>query len=54
MAKGLRVLMMGGQRVGKSSALAAMMDAFLKAPISYLLEQSPAKRIKENSLFIGI
>ena len=30
--------MMGGQRVGKSSALAAMMDAFLKAPISYLLE----------------
>ena len=26
---GLKVLMMGGQRVGKSSALAAIMDAFL-------------------------
>ena len=25
----LKVLMMGGQRVGKSSALAAIMDAFL-------------------------
>lgn len=26
---GLKVLMMGGQRVGKSSALAAIMNAFL-------------------------
>ena len=29
MAVGLKVLMMGGQRVGKSSALAAIMDAFI-------------------------
>ncbi len=29
MAEGLKVLMMGGQRVGKSSALAAVMDAFI-------------------------
>ena len=29
MADGLKVLMMGGQRVGKSSALAAIMDAFI-------------------------
>ena len=29
MAQGLKVLMMGGQRVGKSSALAAIMDAFI-------------------------
>lgn len=28
-AEGLKVLMMGGQRVGKSSALAAIMDAFI-------------------------
>lgn len=29
MAEGIKVLMMGGQRVGKSSALAAIMDAFI-------------------------
>ena len=29
MAEGLKVLMMGGKRVGKSSALAAVMDAFI-------------------------
>lgn len=29
MAQGLKVLMMGGQRVGKSSALTAIMDAFI-------------------------
>ncbi len=29
MAEGLKVLMMGGQRVGKSSALAAVMDSFV-------------------------
>ncbi len=29
---------MGGQRVGKSSALAAVMDAFMKAPIDSLLQ----------------
>ncbi|MCM1141536.1 MAG: hypothetical protein NC453_23440, partial [Muribaculum sp.] len=29
MADGLKVLMMGGQRVGKSSALAAVMDSFV-------------------------
>lgn len=29
MAEGLKVLMMGGQRVGKSSALAAIMEAFI-------------------------
>lgn len=34
----LKVLMMGGQRVGKSSALAAVMDAFMKAPINKLLQ----------------
>ena len=29
MAEGIKVLMMGGQRVGKSSALAAIMDSFV-------------------------
>lgn len=29
MAEGIKVLMMGGQRVGKSSALAAIMDSFI-------------------------
>lgn len=29
MAEGIKILMMGGQRVGKSSALAAVMDAFV-------------------------
>jgi hypothetical protein len=29
MAKGIKVLMMGGKRVGKSSALAAVMDSFV-------------------------
>ena len=37
MKQGLKVLMMGGQRVGKSSALAAIIDAFTKAPINTLL-----------------
>lgn len=32
MAEGLKVLMMGGQRVGKSSALAAVMNAFITGP----------------------
>ena len=38
MGKGLKVLMMGGQRCGKSSALAAIIDAFMKPPINALLQ----------------
>ncbi|WP_299363208.1 hypothetical protein, partial [uncultured Parabacteroides sp.] len=34
MGKELKVLMMGGQRVGKSSALAAIMDAFTNGSAS--------------------
>lgn len=37
MKRSLKVLMMGGQRVGKSSALAAIIDAFTKAPMNTLL-----------------
>ena len=37
MGKGLKVLMIGGRRVGKSSALAAVINAFTKAPINTLL-----------------
>ena len=37
MGKGLKVLMMGGRRVGKSSALAAIISAFQTAPISNML-----------------
>lgn len=37
MGKELRVLMMGGQRVGKSSALAAIMDSFVTGAVSRLL-----------------
>lgn len=37
MGKELKVLMMGGQRVGKSSALAAIMDSFINGPVSSLL-----------------
>lgn len=37
MNRGLKVLMMGGHRVGKSSALAAIIDAFTKEPINTLL-----------------
>ena len=37
MGKELKVLMMGGQRVGKSSALAAIMDSFMNGPVSSLL-----------------
>lgn len=37
MGKELRVLMMGGQRVGKSSALAAIMDSFVTGAASCLL-----------------
>ena len=37
MGKELKVLMMGGQRVGKSSALAAIMDSFVTGPVSCLL-----------------
>lgn len=37
MGKELKVLMMGGQRVGKSSALAAIMNSFINGPVSFLL-----------------
>lgn len=37
MAEGLKVLMMGGQRVGKSSALAAVMDAFISGKAKDIL-----------------
>lgn len=47
MKHGLKVLMMGGQRVGKSSALAAIIDAFTKAPINSLLL---AKDVTQNTL----
>lgn len=46
MKHGLKVLMMGGQRVGKSSALAAIIDAFTKAPINTLLS---AKDVTPNA-----
>ena len=46
MKQGLKVLMMGGQRVGKSSALAAIIDAFTKAPINTLLS---VKDITQNA-----
>ena len=38
MAEGLKVLMMGGKRVGKSSALAAIMDAFITGESSNFLK----------------
>lgn len=37
MAKELKVLMMGGKRVGKSSALAAIMEAFIDGLVSSML-----------------
>lgn len=48
MSKVLKVLMMGGQRVGKSSALAAIMDAFIKAPINTLLQAKDATELARN------
>ena len=48
MAEGLKVLMMGGQRVGKSSALAALMDAFMKAPINTLLQAKDTTELAKN------
>ncbi len=48
MGKGLKVLMMGGQRVGKSSALAAVMDAFMKAPINTLLQARDSTELVKN------
>ena len=38
MGKGLKVLMMGGQRCGKSSVLAAIIDAFMKPPINAIMQ----------------
>ena len=38
MSKGLKVLMMGGQRCGKSSVLAAIIDAFMKSPINAIMQ----------------
>lgn len=46
MKHGLKVLMIGGHRVGKSSALAAVIDAFTKAPINTLMS---AKDITPNA-----
>ncbi len=46
MKHGLKVLMMGGRRVGKSSALAAIIDVFTKAPINTLLS---AKDVTQNA-----
>lgn len=40
MGKELKVLMLGGARVGKSSALAAIMDSFISGDISSLLTAS--------------
>lgn len=37
MGKELKVLMMGGQRVGKSSALAAVMDSFINGSVKSIL-----------------
>lgn len=48
MEHGLKVLMMGGQRVGKSSALAAVMDAFMKAPINTLLKAKDSTELARN------
>ncbi len=48
MGNGLKVLMMGGQRVGKSSALAAIMDSFMKAPINSLLHAEDVTELTSN------
>lgn len=49
MGKNLTVLMMGGQRVGKSSTLAAIIDAFSKPPINTILSASDAKQTEGQS-----
>ena len=49
MGKNLTVLMMGGQRVGKSSTLAAIIDVFSKPPINTILSASEAKQTEGQS-----
>ena len=46
----LKVLMMGGQRVGKSSALAAIMDALKKIFSQPTIQQLLQKLMAKNKL----
>ena len=48
MGKGLKVLMMGGQRCGKSSALAATIDAFMKPPINAILQARDSTELDKS------
>ena len=48
MGKSLTVLMMGGQRVGKSSTLAAIIDAFSKPPINTILCASDITKLTDR------
>lgn len=47
MAEGLKVLMMGGQRVGKSSALAAIMDAFISGAAKDILTAQDTTKLAD-------
>ena len=49
MGKELKVLMMGGARVGKSSALAAIMDSFVHGEISRFLTASDKTHLVEKN-----
>lgn len=48
MSKELKVLMMGGARVGKSSALAAIMESFISGPSKYLLSAKDKTNLEEK------
>lgn len=48
MAEGLKVLMMGGKRVGKSSALAAIMDAFISGAENDILTAKDSTTLTQN------
>lgn len=48
MGKDLKVLMMGGARVGKSSALAAIMESFIYGPSRYLLSAEDKTNLEKK------
>lgn len=48
MANELKVLMMGGQRVGKSSALAAVINAFMTPPINAYLQAKDKTQLDKS------
>lgn len=48
MGKELKVLMMGGARVGKSSALAAIMESFITGPSRYLLSAQDKTNLEKK------